>query len=238
MKTKMSLWKKILIAVFGLFIFLFILSKLFPINYYETGIEKYNKQNFKEALEDFNNVELTDTNYNKAVKKIKEIQPIVDSLEKIEQHEVNSIEKPENNKDKGIIGVVGQSYNVGQLTYKVERVKYKKFIGGVLTLNKADGIFLIITLTITNKSKEEIVIDNSFFQLTDESGYKYEYSPDATASLELSDFPGETFFGMSLNPNVTKKGKVVFELPTKKKSYNLLFNDPFSESSLELNINE
>ena len=139
-------------------------------------------------------------------------------------------------KDKGLTGTVGQSYEVGSLTYKVERVKFKKFIGGLYTLNKADGVFVIISLTVTNKSRKEINIDNSFFKLTDESGAEYEYSPDGTASLEISQFPGETFMGMSLNPNVAKKGKVVFEVPSKKKNYKLIFTDPYSGTFLEIDM--
>ena len=265
-KPKMAIWKKVLIGIVATFSVLLILSKLFPINYYETGIDNYNKKNYKEALENFNNVESSDKNYKDAILKISEIKPIVDSLIKIEEiekekkqleknnsaksqekveakeTEKESVDKTANSsiestKNEGLKGTVGQSYNVGSLTYKVERVKFKKFIGGLYTLNKADGVFVIITLTVTNKSHKEISIDNSYFKLTDESGAEYEYSPDGTASLELSQFPGETFMGMSLNPNVAKKGKVVFEVPSKKKNYKLVFTDPFSGTFLEIDMN-
>jgi hypothetical protein len=260
-KSKMALWKKVLIGIGIAFVGLIILSQLFPIDYYKTGLDKYNKQNYKEALRDFNNVEQSDKNYNDAITKIKEIKPIVDSLAKVEEIEKNKqnedklakkeekeklklTEKETNNsveektKESGLKGTVGQTYEVGSLSYKVERVKFKKFIGGIYTLNKADGVFVVITLTVTNRSHKEIIIDNSFFKLTDESGAEYGYSPDATASLELSEFPGETFLGMSLNPNVAKKGKVVFEVPTKKKDYKLVFTDPFEGTFLEIDMNE
>lgn len=263
-KKKMALWKKVLIGIPLTFIILIVLSKLFPVDYYKKGIDKYNKQNFKEALSYFNKVETSDKNYNDAILKIKEIKPIVDSIlnveekEKVKQEKLankNNTEKLEESKkedissnksseivkkqiDEGLKGTVGQTYEVGSLAYKVERVKFKKFIGGIYTLNKADGVFVIITLTVTNRSRKEITIDNSFFKLTDDSGSEYGYSPDGTASLELSEFPGETFLGMSLNPNVAKKGKVVFEVPTKNKAYKLVFTDPFSGTFLEINMNE
>lgn len=255
-KKKMPIWKKIIIGIGIAIISLIILMKLFPMDYYKTGLDYYNKQDFKKALYNFNNVEQTDKNYNDAILKIKEIKPIVDSLNQIEELQKekvkaekeklkqsqnenvtsNSIE--ENSKESGLKGTVGQTYEVGSLSYKVERVKFKKFIGGIYTLNKADGVFVVITLTVTNRSHKEIIIDNSFFKLTDESGAEYGYSPDATASLELSEFPGETFLGMSLNPNVSKKGKVVFEVPTKKKDYKLVFTDPFEGTFLEIDMNE
>ena len=105
-------------------------------------------------------------------------------------------------------------------------------------MNKADGVFLVITLTVTNKDQKQILIDNSFFRLSDESGSVYDYSPDGTATLELTDFPGETFMGMTINPHVSKKAKVVFEVPTKKKDYKLIFVDPFSEEYLGINLSE
>lgn len=271
-KPKIAVWKKVLIGIVASFFGILILSKLFPINYYETGIDKYNKKEFKEALEDLSKVEPTDKNYTSAIAKITEIKPIVDSIinaeniEKAKQEKVkteitekreetketvkepvsetvtdveenNAVNVKKNISEEGLKGTVGQSYEVGTLTYKVERVKFKKFIGGLYTLNKADGIFVIISLTATNKSKKTINIDNSYFKLTDESGAEYEYSPDATATLEISQFPGETFMGMSLNPNVAKKGKVVFEVPSKNKNYKLIFTDPFSGTFLEINMN-
>jgi hypothetical protein len=254
-KAKMPLWKKGLIGVVIAVVSINVLVLLFPIDYYETGMDHYSKQNYKEALRNFNHVKQSDKNYTNAISKIKEMKPIVDSLvkveaiekEKIAKKQLKQTEKEKSNeiktsattslKEGGLIGTVGQSYEVGSLTYKVERVKFKKFIGGIYTLNKADGIFAIITLTVTNKSHKEILIDNSFFKLTDESGAEYGYSPDGTASLELSEFPGETFLGMSLNPNVAKKGKVVFELPTKNKNYKLVFTDPFSNLFLEIDMN-
>ncbi|EKT3967012.1 DUF4352 domain-containing protein [Flavobacterium psychrophilum] len=264
-KPKMAIWKKVLIGIAGTFTVLLIISKLFPINYYETGIDYYNRKNYKKALENFSNVESSDKNYKDAVLKITEIKPIVDSIIRVEEIEKEKKQVEKNNsevteekvetkkteketektanstiestKDEGLKGTVGQSYNIGSLTYKVERVKFKKFIGGLYTLNKADGVFVIITLTVTNKSHKEINIDNSYFKLTDESGAEYGYSPDGTASLELSEFPGETFMGMSLNPNVAKKGKVVFEVPSKNKNYKLVFTDPFSGTFLEIDMN-
>jgi hypothetical protein len=273
----MTILKRIAYGIILFFVGIFILMKLFPVDYYKNGMDNYNKLNYKEALTNFNNVESSDKNYSDAILKIKEVKPIVDSLERLEAIEkqavIDQVEKEaeleekklaenknenaveaevsitEPSKEKvsviektkakptGILGSVGQSYNVGTLTYKVERVKFKKFIGGIYTLNKADGVFVILTLTVTNRNKREIFIDNSFFKLIDQSGAEYEYSPDGTASLEMSDFPGETFLGMSLNPNVTKKGKVVFEVPTKHKEYKLIFSDPFSGTFLEINMN-
>ena len=78
--------------------------------------------------------------------------------------------------NNSIQGLVGHSYDLGSISYKIERTKFKKFIGGAYTLNKADGIFMI-TLSVTNKGQNQVIIDNSYFQLADETGAVYEYSP-------------------------------------------------------------
>lgn len=253
MDTKKNpIWKKLLIGFGILIAILFTLPFIFPTDYYKEGIDFYNKQNYKKALYKFNNVKQEDKNYNDAILKIKEIKPIVDSLEKTEQlvkkdkqqKKENSVTNTKDNRgenvesDKGLKGTIGQTYDLGALSYKIEKVKFKKFIGGLYTLNKADGVFLIITLTVTNKEQKQILIDNSFFKLLDESGAVYEYSPDATSTLELTEFPGKTFMGMTINPHVSKKAKVVFEVPTKKKAYKLVFTDPLTDEFLEIEMTE
>lgn len=258
-KKKMPIWKKILFGI-GIFIALiFVLSLLFPIDYYKQGLDYYKKQDYKKAFSYFNRVASSDKNYNDAIDKIEQLKPIVDSINKAAEiaknkkqeskdniktekeravDNSNSTNETKSSSTNGLKGVVGTSYDLGSLTYKVERVKFKKFIGGLYTLKKAGGIFLIITLTVINKEKEQIIIDNSYFKLVDENGAVYKYSLDASTTLEVTQFPGETFMGMTINPNVSKKAKVVFEVPTKKKNYKLIFQKPFSTEFLEFDMNE
>ena len=134
--------------------------------------------------------------------------------------------------------IIAQTYHLGTLSYKIDKYKFKKFVGGLATLKKANGVFLIVTLTITNEGSKQVLIDNSFFKLLDENESEYEYSPEATSSIELSDFPGETFLGMSINPHITKKAKVVFEVPSKNKIYKLVFNDWLSNETLIINLKD
>ena len=49
-KPKMKLWKKILIGVGILFVIGIIGETFFPTNYYEEGMDYYNKQNYSKAL--------------------------------------------------------------------------------------------------------------------------------------------------------------------------------------------
>jgi hypothetical protein len=133
--------------------------------------------------------------------------------------------------------VLHQIYDLGKLNYRIDRIKFKKFVGGLLTLKRAHGEFLIVSVTVINKSKKQLIMDDSFFKLEDNSGAVYDYSPDAAAALELSDFPGVPFFGMTINPNIAKTGKAIFEVPSKNKSYHLVLFDENIEHQMSILLN-
>lgn len=102
-KGKTSMLKKIIIGIIAVFGILFILSKLFPINYFEEGKQYYGEKKYEKAVEYLNKVEKNDENYLSAVDLIKEIQPIVDSIniakEELKEKEEQSLEE-EKNKEK------------------------------------------------------------------------------------------------------------------------------------------
>lgn len=101
-KGKTSMLKKIIIGIIAVFGILFILSKLFPINYFEEGKQYYEEKKYEKAVKYLNEVEKNDENYLSAVDLIKEIQPIVDSIniakEELKKKEEQSLE--EKNKEK------------------------------------------------------------------------------------------------------------------------------------------
>jgi hypothetical protein len=133
--------------------------------------------------------------------------------------------------------ILGQTFSIGQLNYRIDRIKFKKYVGGLLTLKKAHGEFLIVSITVTNKGRKQLAMDDSFFKLIDNTGAVYEYSPDAAVALELSDFQGVPFLGMTINPNIAKTGKAIFEVPTKDKRYNLMLFDETSEHRITIILN-
>lgn len=102
-KSKTSMLKKIIIGIIAIFGILFILSELFPINYFEEGKQYYGEKKYEKAVEYLNKVEKNDENYLSAVDLIKEIQPIVDSIniakEELKEKEEQSLEE-EKNKEK------------------------------------------------------------------------------------------------------------------------------------------
>ncbi len=108
---------------------------------------------------------------------------------------------------------IGDEISVGNFNYRVNWIKYRKTIGNEYSSQKADGIYLIIDLSLINTDKEEHTLDNSLFKLTDESGKEYESSDDGTTALEMQG--NKTLFLKQCNPNIQKEGLLCFEVPSK-----------------------
>ncbi len=108
---------------------------------------------------------------------------------------------------------IGDEISVDNFNYRVNWIKYKKTVGGEYSSQTADGIYLIIDLSLVNVDKEEHTLDNSLFKLTDESGKEYESSSDGTTALEMGG--SKTLFLKQCNPNIQKEGLLCFEVPEK-----------------------
>lgn len=113
---------------------------------------------------------------------------------------------------------IGQEVKVGKLSYVVKGVNETKKISNILGDKTTDGKFAIIELTIKNYDKKARMADTSMFKVKTADGT--EYSADAELDMYVND-EGIGFFLEDINPNISKTGKVVFELPADAKKYNL-----------------
>ena len=79
---------------------------------------------------------------------------------------------------------------------------------------KAQGIFKVVTLSITNNQKDSIIVDSDSFKLIDEQGREFSDSSEAEMALACSmgDHP-ENLTLKELNPGMTITGLVVFDVP-------------------------
>lgn len=109
---------------------------------------------------------------------------------------------------------IGDQIDIGNFSYVVNSIKFIKTIGGEFTQQTADGVYLVVSVTFRNNDNKEHTLDNSFFKLTDENGAEYESSIDGATALEMEG--KETLFLKQCNPNITKKGLIIFEVPEKK----------------------
>ena len=139
-----------------------------------------------------------------------------------EPQQLEEVPTTEKNDEK-IIGI-GQPTEVGNFIYTVEKTNFRKSIGDEFLNQQADGIYLLVTLSIKNISNESRTLDNSLFKLTDDNGTEYESSTDGSTALEFSG--GKSIFLKQCQPNITTKGTLVFEVP-QKSEYNLHLSGGF-----------
>lgn len=112
---------------------------------------------------------------------------------------------------------IGSIVNVGNFQYQVYSLNFIKTIGDELYSETANGVFMIINLSVKNISKTTRTLDNSFFAIYDNNGNKYEYSEEGTTALEMSG--SESNFLKDLHPNIPVNIKLVFEVPKRNGSY-------------------
>ncbi len=119
------------------------------------------------------------------------------------------------NKDKRF--EIGAIVKVGNFEYKVNSYNFEKSIGNDFYSKTADGVYLIINLTIKNVSKESRTLDGSMFYLYDSRGTKFEYSTEGATALEL--VTDKTMFLKDFHPNIPTEGQIVFEVPSADDHY-------------------
>ncbi|TKI86810.1 DUF4352 domain-containing protein [Bacillus mycoides] len=109
-----------------------------------------------------------------------------------------------------------------ELSKEGESSKVKIAVGSVETLEsvgsehineKAQGIFKIVELTLTNNQKDAITLSSNSFKLVDNQDR--EFSPNSAAQIKLNVANGgnSKFLLEKLNPGLSQTGKVVFDVP-------------------------
>lgn len=111
---------------------------------------------------------------------------------------------------------VGQPVPVDKFTYTVNSVSNKKKIGNEYMNKQTEGTFLVLNVSIKNGDKEARMMDTSLFKIKDANGT--EYDPFAEGDIYVNNDP---LFLSNVNPGLTKKANVVFELPPDAKGLKL-----------------
>jgi hypothetical protein len=106
---------------------------------------------------------------------------------------------------------VGESFVVGgggkQVRYTVNDARTQRAVGGEYVGAEADGEFVILRLEMTSLADETIRISSNIFTLTAD-GNEYETDSDAILAME------DNVIFEQLDPDVTKRGTLVFDVPT------------------------
>lgn len=114
-------------------------------------------------------------------------------------------EKAEPKVEEKVAGI-GEAITVGGVEFTVHGTKTAENVGGQYGQN-AQGTYLILDVTVKNVGNEAITTDSSFFQL--KSGEKT-FDADGTAGIYAN--PDTNFFLEQVNPDLSAKGFVVFDV--------------------------
>lgn len=137
-----------------------------------------------------------------------------------EQHPLQEVEKSS----------VGKPVEVGNFRYVVDKFYFRKSLGNEFYSEVADGIYLVVNLSITNISAETRTLDGSLFSVTDNNGVKYEYSVNGSTAFEMDG--GKTLFLKECHPNITTRGSLIFEVPQQAEYYLYLVGGYWSSKSV------
>ncbi|WML42323.1 DUF4352 domain-containing protein [Neobacillus sp. OS1-2] len=106
------------------------------------------------------------------------------------------------------------------VTIKVGAVEAKPEVGNEYTKQKAQGIYKVVEVSLTNNQKDAITIDGNSFKLVDDQGREFSYSSDGQIAFDVGENEGNSnFFLQSLNPGLTQTGKIIFDVPADAKGF-------------------
>ena len=128
---------------------------------------------------------------------------------------------------------VGQRLTLKGTSYRVTSVRTAQTIGdGPYTQEKANGRFVVVKLTLTNRKDEPATILEDNIRLIGGNGKNYSTSDDAIFALG-----GETFILEEIQPDVSERGTLVYDIPKKAVSgARLQVEDLFSDSKGQIRL--
>jgi hypothetical protein len=147
------------------------------------------------------------------------------------EEEEPSIQKQSGGTSSGGVAQVGDKVSLKGTTYEVTNVKTAKSVGDQYTGATADGIFVIVDLSLTNEKDEPATIIEDNLRLVS-GGKEFTTSSDA-----IFAYPDQTFLLEEIQPGLTKDGKLVYDIPKgATKDAVLQVTDFWSDSTGEIDL--
>ncbi len=159
-------------------------------------------------------------------------EPTVEKANKKDSGKKSSGEK-KSAEQSGTTAGVGDKLSLKGTTYQVVSAKTASSVGGEYLNEEANGVFVIVTLKLTNEEDEPSTIFEDAISLIGGNGSKY--STSTGAAMVMGD---DSFFLLEeIQPGLTVKGKLVYDIPKKALSGAYLqVEDLFSDSTGEIDL--
>lgn len=127
---------------------------------------------------------------------------------------------------------VGDKLTLKGTTYRVTRVRTAKSLGDSFTKEKANGKFVVVKLSLTNRKDEPATIAEDNIRLIGGNGKNYSVSDDALFAVD-----DQSFLLEEIQPDNTESGTLVYDVPTRAVSGSKLqVEDFFSESKGRIDL--
>lgn len=107
----------------------------------------------------------------------------------------------------------GEKVTVGDITYIVDDVYSASSLSNGFMSKEADGIFLIVDLTIENVGDDSTSILPDYCTLVDSKGRKFSYDSDSSLLTTNLDEIDKDLFLKQLQPGLPTKGEIIFQVP-------------------------
>jgi len=129
-----------------------------------------------------------------------------ETVDKADAPNTETTKKEEPIKEEVKVAGIGEVVKVGDVEFIVNGTSTAKSVGGQFG-KSAQGTYLLLDVTVKNVGNEAITTDASFFQL--KAGEK---TFDADSSAGIYANPDTNLFYEQVNPDLSAKGFVVFDV--------------------------
>lgn len=129
-----------------------------------------------------------------------------DAMEKIFKKSKNETKAEKKSKQLETVSV-GQPIRVGDVEYTVNSQNTNANVGNEYLNKTANGIYLIVNVTVKNLGDDALTVTNNFFKLIKDDK---EYESDSTAGIYANN--DSKFFLDKVNPEGSVTGNIVFDV--------------------------
>lgn len=128
---------------------------------------------------------------------------------------------------------IGSVVTFGNVKYQVNNIELKKNIGNVYYNISADGVYLIVNMTLTNMDRESQSIANGMFKVYTSDNYEYGSASEASAPLVMEG--KNPILLENIPPKIPKQFSIAFEIPVDSDIYSLrIWNGWYSDKYIDI----